>query len=552
MNGFKVGGKIDIEVPQSPKSTMQFANLSLGSTNIYGGSFTFPSAGVNVFDIIKLQSGNTPITFGEIANTGVYKVGGSAKFSFGKLFTETFEIPYFQVQTNGKFAIEVPLNKTLNAGFAKFSLNSIGFNTTGTSPQIDVNGQFTADVKLIKFTTGNIHFKSSGFTVDKIGIGLDIPGTKVDGYVDIRDNGFAGGGSLSIVGTPVKAAIDFHYFKTAAGVDLGASFIANLKIPLGFIIITKVGGGFTYRSNPDFFSVTITGGASITGFETAVSLDPISITVESGPKIIGEAHLKVATLDVAKAFIVIDIPNEYFALGIDVDINPVPDLVTAHIQGDLIVSGKPGDSYFFLGCGMDVNLLGLIQSRGVFALGAGVNNAKTRDRISYYMSDAPDQYLSNGSFTGIYIRATSEIGVKEEDAPTLDLILVSGKLWLYTKSDFSIIVNFNNANFRIGASMYFEGGIKACVIGICASATAKACVGIAGGYSDSEGWNFAANASGEASLSLGDDCDCNDICGPIWPGAKICIGAGARIKYASRQGGLTDLSMYIGSRAQCN
>ncbi len=94
----------------------------------------------------------------------------------------------------------------MDVGFAKFTLNSMTFNTTGSAPQIDVNGQFTADVKLIKFSAGNIHFKSTGggisVSVDKIGIGLDIPGTKVDAYVDTRDNGFAGGGSLSIAGTP--------------------------------------------------------------------------------------------------------------------------------------------------------------------------------------------------------------------------------------------------------------------------------------------------------------------------------------------------------------
>src|SRR5690606_6773361 len=138
-----------------------------------------------------------------------------------------------------------------------------------------------------------------------IGLGLDIPGTKVDGFVDIKEHGFAGGGSLGIVGTPVKASIDFHYFKRPnQGVDLGARFIAGVKIPIGPVIITKVGGGFTYKSNPERFSVTITGGASITGFEEAISLDPISITVESGPKIIGEAGLRVATFSMAKASLV--------------------------------------------------------------------------------------------------------------------------------------------------------------------------------------------------------------------------------------------------------
>lgn len=552
MRGFKVGGKIEVQIPQSPKNTLEFADLAFGSSGLYGGSFSFPGDGLSIFNIINLKTGGTPLSFGEIGNTGVYKLGGSAKFSFGSMFSESIDVPYFQVQTNGKFGVTVPVNRSLNAGFAKFALNSITFNTTTPSPQIDLDGQFSVDVKLLKFSSGGIHFRTSGVSVDKIGLGLDIPGTKVDGFVDIKPNGFAGGGSLSVVGTPLKVSIDFHYFKVNGGVDLGANFVAGVKIPIGPVIITKVGGGFTYRSNPEFFSVTITGGASITGFETLISLDPISITVESGPKLVGEAHLKVASLDVAKATLVIDIPNEYFAVGVVADFQPLPDIITAHIQGDLIVSTKREDTYFFLGAGMHVSLLGLINAEGVFALGVGVKNAKTRETISYYMAKAPSEYLSNGTFTGIYINSLSEMGVTKENAPELDLYIVSGKIWLHSRSDFSLIANFQNANFHIQAGMSFEGGIEACVVGICASASAKACVNIGGGYSNDLGWNFNASASGEATLGIGSDCGCNDICiGLFYAGGKICVGAGAKIRYESKKGGLNELSMFIGSRSSC-
>ena len=554
MRGFKVGGKIEVKVPQSSANTMDFSDLAFGNSGLYGGSFTFPGNGLSIFNIVTLKTGGTPLSFGQIANTGVYKLGGSAKFSFAKLFTESIDVPYFQVQTDGKFGVTVPVNKSLDVGFAKFALNSVNFNTTTPSPQIDVNGQFSVDVKMLKFSAGSIHFKTTGVTIDKIGLGLAIPGTKVDGYVDIKENGFAGGGSLSVVGTPVKVAIDFHYFKQSnGGIDLGASFVAGVKIPIGPVIITKVGGGFTYRSNPEFFSVTITGGASVTGFEEAISLDPISITVESGPKIVGEAHLKVASLDVAKASLIIDIPNEYFAVGIVADFQPLPDIVKAHVQGDLIISTKSSDTYFFLGAGMNVDLLGLIKAEGVFALGVGVKDAKTRPNTSYYMKGAPDQYLNSGSFSGVYINALSEMGVTEQNAPSLDLGIVSGKIWLYNRSAFSLIANITNGNFRISASTSFEGGIKACIVKICASASAKSCVDIAGGFNDDLGWNFAARASGEASLAVGSDCGCNDIClGLFYAGGKICVGAGAKIRYESRKGGLKELSMFIGSKAKCN
>ncbi|RYY55511.1 MAG: hypothetical protein EOO09_10180 [Chitinophagaceae bacterium] len=552
MRGFKVGGKIEVQIPQSPKSTMEFANLAFGTSGLYGGSFSFPGNGLNVFNIISLKTGGTPLSFGEVGNSGVYKLGGSAKFGFGKLFSDNIEVPYFQIQTNGQFGVTVPVNRSLNTGFAKFALNSITFNTTTPTPQIDLDGKFSVDVKLISLSAGGIHFRTSGVSVDKIGLGLDIPGTKIDGYLDIKDNGFAGGGNLSVIGTPVKVKIDFHYYKTPGGVDLGAYFIAGVKIPIGPVIITKVGGGFTYRSNPEFFSVTITGGASITGLEELISLDPISITVESGPKLVGEAHVKVGPLDVAQAKLVLDVPNEYFALGIVADFEPLPDMVRAHVQGDLIVSTKSSDTYFFFGAGMDVNLFGLIRSEGVFALGFGVKNAKTRETISYYMSKAPSEYLSNGTFTGVYVNGVSEMGVKKEDAPGLDLGVISGKIWLHTRSDFSFIANFDNANFRVSAGMSFQGGIRGCFTFICAEASAKACVNVSGGYNNSQGWNFNASASGEAVLAAGSSCGCNDICiGFVYAGGKVCVGAGARIRYESRSGGLKELSMFIGNRSSC-
>ena len=276
--------------------------------------------------------------------------------------------------------------------------------------------------------------------------------------------------------------------------------------------------------------------------------------MESGPKIIGEAHLKVATiLDVAKARIVIDIPNAYFTVGVLMDIDPVPDLARARIQGDLIVSGKKGDSYFFLGCGMQVQLLGLMNTRGVMAVGAGVNNAKTRETVSYYMNDAPDAYLSNGSFTGVYVKARAELGIKEKDGWSLDAGIASVKLWLYSNSDNYIIANFNNRDFKISSSSYFEGGVRACLVGICATAAARSCVNISGGFNNAQGWNFAAAASGEAILAVGSSCGCNDVCvGLFYAGAKLCLGAGAKIRYESRTGGLKEMSMYLGTRASCN
>ncbi len=73
MNGFNVGGKIDVTAPSSPTSTLQFANLKLALDRMFGGDFTLPSTGINVFNIINLRSGPSPITFGEVGTAAYLK-----------------------------------------------------------------------------------------------------------------------------------------------------------------------------------------------------------------------------------------------------------------------------------------------------------------------------------------------------------------------------------------------------------------------------------------------------------------------------------------------
>ena len=560
-SGFKVGGKIKVKAPKSKEADLEFSNLAIGTGGIYGGSFSLPSSGLDIFEVVNLKTGSTPLSFGRVGNTSVYKLGGSASFSFGKLFKDQIQLPYFQIQTDGKFAATVPVNKSLNAGFAKFALDAIGFDATKAVPQIDITGQFSIDVKMVSFKTAGIHFTKDGVRAERISLAVDIPAVNVEAFVDLKDNGFSGGGSLSILSTPVKAGVSFFYFKEPSGIRLGADFSANVKIPLGPVIISRVGGGFTYSPNSDYFRVTISGGASVTGLETLVALDPIELTVESGPKITGKVGIKVASaFEMANAFIVLDIPNSYFTVGIRSNYSPLPDIMNTNIQGDLVVSTKPGDTYFFLGAGMDVNLLGIIRSRGVYALGFGVKNARDRETISYYLSDAPADYLSSGSFTGIYVKGSSYMGIPRERAMRLDLGIVWGEAWFESGSDFYFIANFNNLNFKVSSSMFFGGGVKGCVgvrvlgeeISACASAEARACVLIEGGFSSNLGWNFNAAASGEGVLSIGDNCDCNSICGgAFYVGGKVCVGLGARISYASRQGGLRDFSIVRANRVKC-
>jgi len=172
-------------------------------------------------------------------------------------------------------------------------------------------------------------------------------------------------------------------------------------IPVGIITINRVGGGFNYNSAEKKFKIDINGGLSFTGTSTLVKLDPIGLTVESGPVIKGYATVQVAEyLNLAHADLVLDIPNQYFTVAVTSDIEPIKGLVKAHIQGDLVISGKSTDKYVFLGCGMDLSLLGLINARADYAMAIGLKNPRTRtDRLSYYFANAAPEYI-NTEFSG--------------------------------------------------------------------------------------------------------------------------------------------------------
>src|SRR5699024_3347613 len=94
MNGIRLGGSNGIKVPKSPESVFSFSNLTLGTSGLFGGSFTMPSGGINIFDIIRLKSGSTPLSFGRVGNSNVYRLGGSAEFSFNSLFKDKINVPF--------------------------------------------------------------------------------------------------------------------------------------------------------------------------------------------------------------------------------------------------------------------------------------------------------------------------------------------------------------------------------------------------------------------------------------------------------------------------
>ncbi|WP_343531396.1 carboxypeptidase-like regulatory domain-containing protein [Pedobacter sp.] len=558
-DGFKIGGNLVIKVPASGTSTIDFSNLSISNDAFFGGRFSIPDNGINVFNIVNLKRGNSAISFGQVPNqSSVYKLGGSAKIKFSKFITSEINIPVFEVHTNGRFLVDAPTNFTADLTFAKLKVQAIKFDNTGSMPFIGIQGAFSVDVPMLSLSVADISFKNNGggvsVSVGKIKASLDIPVIKTEVEVEMKDNGFAGAGKLLIPGTPVNAAIDFHYFKVNGGIDFGAKFSAGVVIPIGFVTIERVGGGFQYNTATKDFMVDINGALSIANLGAIVKLDPIGLTVRSGPVIEGYGSVVVGTaLNLANASIKLDIPQQVFTIAVDVQVEPIKGLASAKLQGDLVVSVKNDDRFVFLGCGIEANLFKLIQSNGEFALAVGLKNPANRgDRISYYFRNVDSRYVRD-VFSGVYINTTAKMGIPEDRAIGFDFLIASAHLWYYTEANAKLVLNFAENNYLLGLSGRFGGGFDFCVAKIaCAGFGYKACYEFMGGRNETDGWFVGGRAAGSVSLKVGGcNPDCNDwTIKPFCAGFKLCASGGASISYKQNSG--LSLGVFVGGTPLCN
>ncbi len=547
-NGFKLGGELKFSIPSSGDSQLDFADLSLAKDAIFGGKFSFPGAGLNLVKVANLKSAGKPLSFGRVGSTQVYYLSGSAKLKFEKLISDEITIPSFQVQTDARFMLEAPVNLKVSVGFASIEIQSITVSTLqGSTPFIGVKGKFGVALPMLKIETGDIKYTAGANGQVNVSVGtltgvLDIPVMKVGVTIGLKENGFEGGGKLGIPGTPINADIKFHYFKLPNGIDVGAEFSSGVIIPLGVVQISRVGGGFRYNSDNRTFMININGAASITGLQAVVKLDPISLTVETGPVVKGKLGVVVGeVLALADAEVVLDFPAKQFNIKINMELEPLPKVAKARVQGLLGISWKPEDTYVFLGTSIEVDVLGILKSRGVFAIGINVRDPKSRgDAIPQYFSSVDDALLAEGAgtvFSGVYLHGKTTVGIREKDAPRFSFGLVSGRAWFYTETEVMLFLNFAQNQYAMLIGGMVEVGAEGCFTAICVGAQFASCFRIAGSL-NSSGWELSGNVAGYLAANVG-NCmpKCNDFCiGVFKLGGRLCIGAHASLRISSSRG----------------
>ena len=540
-NGFSISGNVQVQIPGSQTSEIDFANLTISTDQLYGGSFTIPSTGVDVFGVVKFLAGSTPLSFGKIGSTNVYYIGGSGTIQFPSLFGN-MTLQFFQIQTDGKFAATVQTNINEDFfGLASVQITDVGFHTTN-GIGVDVNGNFNLTaIPFLKASAGGVHFGTGGsVSVDNIGLSFDMVGiasvSANISFVNQADKkGFAGDGSITIAGLP-GAEISFSYYKLPNGVSVSASFKANISIPIGAIVsINNPGGGFSLNTADHSWLVNINGDAAVTGLGPAVTIH-LSVTVTNGPVISGTAALNVMTVNVANASVVLDVPKSLFTININVHMDLIPKVITSEGSAIFTLSAAKNDSYFMIAAQYQSSLLGIFDEKVHIAAGWGLN-VNNHPEYAEYTSFIDPTFLDNGVLKGISLDATSNINFKL----TGDIYIASGSIWYKNNGEVKINMGIGAGNYGLDVSASWDCGASLSVWGLgqIASVDIGSDAGIHLDYVNgcfSAGGDLAAHLS----ASIG-DCDdgcftgiCTDWDIPV--GGKICVHPGLKIGYDCSSG----------------
>ncbi|MDP4245069.1 MAG: hypothetical protein Q8932_04415 [Bacteroidota bacterium] len=531
-NGFSVSGHLNVQIPGSQASEVDFANLSISTDQLYGGSFTIPSAGIDVFGIVKFVAGPTPLSFGRLGSSNVYYIGGSGTVQFPSLFGN-MALQFFQIQTNGQFAATVQTN--INENFfdvAQVAITDINFHTNN-GVGVDVDGNFLLNaIPFVKATVGGVHFGTGGsVSVNQLGLSFSMVGiASVSANLDFVNQpdkrGFSGSGSITIAGLP-GANVSFSYFKVPNGISVSAFFQANVIIPVaGIFSINNPGGGFSLNTGDGSWSVTITGDASVTGLGTAVSVANINVTVTNGPVIQGSANLQVFTLNLAKASMVVDIPKSLLNISFNAGIDLIPQVITAQGSGTFVLSGAKNDTYFMIAAAYHSSLLGIFDENANIAAGWGLNIAN-HPEYSQFTGFIP--MPADGVLRGVYLNANSNISF----TATGDIYIAKGSIWYKNSGAVVISMGIGSSDYDLSVAALWDcgGSLSISPFGQIASLDIGSSASIDLRYT---GGCFSAGAKLAAHLSASigncdDNCftglcmhDLGPISGVVPEGGKIC------------------------------
>ena len=559
--GLNVGGALEFNIPGSDITEISFSDLLISSDQIHGGHFTFPADGIDIFGIVEMNSRpGKDITFGKVQGEHVYFVTGGATIDLPRYIDKSLVFRDFLIRTDGEFNANIAANFEADFwGLADLSVTGVRFQNT-SNPAIHVDGQFGLHgIPFVSAQAGGLSYRPGGsvsfeeldFEFDLASIGTVGAGI---GLIDTAvRQGFSGSGSMEITGTPIAAGIEFYYERMDDGISFGGNVEAGIPpIPVGNFAIENVGGGFTFDTSDNDFSVTLSGRVSAApGTGDAVSLDPLQVTVASGPVITGHAALTVMSQEIANADLTIDFPNRYFDVLAQIGFESLERVnISANADTRLVVSGEPGNTYWMVGARFNANLLGLFNTNADILAAANLDvnqNPQLSDRTQFVVQDQDNFFNTGGSvLSGVFLEVGTEIGRPPSNPKVFDLSISGISLaklegYMYSATECKLKLDFanNNYGFMMGTIWQAGGGLEILKWSV-ASIHGEASGHVGGGYENGHWW-AEGGASGRMWGKVGKRCDnvcrtglCTRFKVPV--GAQGCVRAGVDVDYHSNSG----------------
>lgn len=413
--GFTMTGNLAVQIPATQGvNNLSFSNLQLSPASLFGGNFSLPQSGLDVFDFANISG--SQITFGQVGNSNVYYLSGAGSIKFtgaAASYVDPINLQQFQVQTDGQFAVTSSPNihNSFFGGLASLNITQLGISYLNNQPKIDLQGTFGLSIPGVSATAGGIHFGAGGsISVDNLNFGFDVAGI-ANANVNVSflnsggTSGFSGSGNFNVAGF-ANIGCNFYYYKLPGGFSTGTSFTTTTEIPIGTtgFVITRLGGGFKVNTAASTWSVDINGQVSV-GESTFANAN-IDFSIANGPVIKGSAQLNIAGLpNVLTGDLTIDVPNKLFAVDFAAGVSMAG--LTANAGGRLVLSLNQSDKYFLLGTYANFKAFGIMQFSGAAILAYNLNTSLHRYDLANYITAIPDGIKNNsGIFSGISTQAS--------------------------------------------------------------------------------------------------------------------------------------------------
>jgi TANFOR domain-containing protein len=552
--GLRFGGDMTVPIPGSSDTHIGFSDLVFNSSGIGGGSFFLPSAGIDVFSLIKFKApAGSMFSLQKIPGTTAYQIIGAGTFSLPKLINKELQLESFNISTNGNFGAVAKTDFTVGfSDMANLTISKVGFDIG--KKQIDIGGKFKLNIPGFGIgADGSVHYKPGSVWVDELGVNFNLSAAVgVAAKVSFKnENEFSGEGSLKLAGVTDGVGLGFHYKKLTGGIDVGATFKTGVVIPIGVVKLDKVGGGFDLNTATSTYTVFASGRITLAPDPAGVvALDPVKITITStpaGPTLLGEATAKLMdSWTVGKVELKIDYPNKLFYIdgkfgGGFTLVKGIGVNATAGLHVEASAQSSP---YWFIVGSTNTDIAHIFNSNVTIMGGWNVERAAHAE-----LSGIPDYMLYGGRIYGGYFGTTVGLNYNSPEIGVKGIATVKG--WYHNNSALEVYANFKGAAYGIKFSGDWNAGGEASFAGMGIAGCDIAVNGGFEGYYNSGTWSINGNLGAGVNAHIGCDGDCNgitwgccfdpcfwdscEIC-PCPCGAKVCVNGSLQIGYSSASG----------------